>query len=419
MPFFNLGSLGLPTSQAQYLQIWLTAMQQAFPGYTPSEGNLEYVQAQVFASWAADLGSLCSQGSSELFRQFGLQLLGLPYQPGVSATTTLTVNAVDSAGHTLFAGAPVQLTLNGQPVAFQTVQALTIPPGSTSGTVTIAAVQSGSVNNGAGAPASLLNSVDWVSSVTVTAPASGGVNQETDDSYLARLASQLRLLAPRPITAHDFAQMALSFTPIPGSDQQEVGRAAAIDGYDPPTGTYGNEREVTVAVTDSNGNPLNSDTMYGIGGSPSSIVTDSAQWGVAGWLASMREVNFIVNVVAPNYFPVFASVTVAAAPGYAPATVAANVQSALLGYLSPVAFALPQQSLTGWQATQTVRRSIVEATVQNAPGVAYILPGTLALGLSGPPQQTTGDLVISAPFPLPTSSASTIPLSAIQVVQGD
>lgn len=410
----DLAQLGLATSQGQLLQQWLQAMQAAFPGYSPASGNPEYIQAQVIASWAADLAQLCAAGSTELFRQFGTQLLALPYQNGTSASTVATVTAVDTAGYTLPTGTQLTLTLNGAPVAFQTSSPLTIPQGSSSGTVTVIGVSTGSLLNGASGPAELVSQINWVQTITVAGPASGGIDQEDDDQYVQRLAATLQLMAPRPITAPDFATMAINFTPQPGSDQQQVGRAAALDGYDPASNTYGNEREVTVCVTDSNGVALNTDTMYGIGGSSTNIITSPSLWGVAGWLQSLREVNFIVNVIPPAYTPVYVACQLSATSGYTTPTVQANVQAALLSYLSPQNFGLPAGAQVGWTNSQTVYRSKVLAVIQNTAGVDHV--ESLALDVQSPPGNTSGDLALPGAFPLPISTTASIPLGAITVV---
>src|ERR1035441_6080966 len=133
--FMSLVDSGLPVSQGQYLQIWLTAMQAQYPGYTPSLANPEYVQAYIFSAWAAANAQLCSAGATELFRQFGTQLLALPYEQGTPAQAIVTVTAIDTLGHTLPAGTQFTLTLSGSQVGFQTVAPLTIAPSSNSGQV--------------------------------------------------------------------------------------------------------------------------------------------------------------------------------------------------------------------------------------------------------------------------------------------
>jgi hypothetical protein len=83
--FFSLSDLGIAGSSSQLLATWLQNMQAAFPGYQPSAASLEYVQAQIFASFAADLATLCSEGATELFRMYASTLVGIPYQQGTAA----------------------------------------------------------------------------------------------------------------------------------------------------------------------------------------------------------------------------------------------------------------------------------------------------------------------------------------------
>jgi uncharacterized phage protein gp47/JayE len=64
--------------------------------------------------------------------------------------------------------------------------------------------------------------------VTLDAPTAGGVDAESDADYLDRLHELLTLLAPRPILPNDFAVLART---VAG-----VGRATAIDLYNPTTG---------------------------------------------------------------------------------------------------------------------------------------------------------------------------------------
>ena len=492
LPFFDLQQLGLSSSPSQLLTIWLQQMQTAFPGYQPSTGNLEYVMAQIFASWAADLAQLASAGGDELFQTYGTSLIGVAAELGSpaiavvsftasplttpiaqlsaplstgGAITSLPVAALayvvvagsltltDGAGHTqtwtttgaalnatsipvssqtpnfaypsgstisgvaqytLPAGSQVLLSLAGAPLGFVTSTDLPIQSGG-SATANVAAVLPGTAFNGAGSPASMNSQISWLSSVSVISPASAGQDPEDPAAYRDRLAATLQLLAPRPITANDYATMALNFVPQPNTDQQEVGRSTAIDGYDPTSNTYNNSREVTVCVADALGNPLTQDTMYGIGGSSSVPILLPSSWGVLGWLRSLREVNFIVNVVAPNYTAVYVATEVKGLSGFAAATIQTGIQTALMNYLNPTAFGLPQSAQTGWSNTTSVYRSQLLSIIQGVAGVDHVV--SLSLGFGANPTNTTSDLLLPGPFPLPTSSTATIPLNAITVDQ--
>ena len=366
------------------MAIWLQAMQAQWPGYSPQAADRGFIQAQIFASWCAAVAQQCNAGATDLFTTFGTDLVNLPYQTGTPALAIIQVTAVDTSGYTLPSGTQVTLTLSGATVGFTTIQALTIPNGQSTGQITVAAIQSGSATNGAGSPASLVSQVDWVLSVSLVTTASSGVDQEDQDHYANRLATTLQALGYPTCTATDFAIRALDFVPAAGTDQEIVGRASAIDGYDPGTNTYNNERECTVAISDASGNPLNSDTLT----------------AVASMLAFQREVNYIVNVVSPNYTPIYACCTVVPQTGYSAATIQANVQSALLAYLNPQNFGLPQQALSGWVNNQSISMSRVISTIQLAQGVSEVVTGSVAVDVHNPPTNTSADLTLARALPL-------------------
>lgn len=496
--FFALTDLGLASSSSQLLQLWLTAMQAQYPGYQPSEGNLEYIQAQIIAQIAADIAIQASNGATELFRTYATDLVGVPYQQGVAAQAVITLtaqanpsvvatlsspltvaggsistlpvialaygiapgiftltsgvntqtwttngaNAGDTSisvtsqtpnfnyptGATLGGGTAVQqyvvpvlsqFTLDS--LGFQNLTEVDINAGTTAN-LTLTAIQTGIIFNGAGSGGDIqpVQQLAWLAGISLVAPASNGEDPEDDTHYLNRVTTTLQLQAPRPITAADFGTMAVNFTPFPGTDQQEVARATAIDGYDPNSGTFNNAREVTVAAVDSNGFALNNDTLYGYpNGTSSNVVTTTptinAGWGIAGWLQSLREANFIVNVINPTYSLVYVKVSVAPNLGWDNASVQLSVQAALLGYLSPTAWGIPAQGDASWTNTTVLRQSTLMQAVQSAPGVLYVHPGTLAFDVVPNPVNTS-DLTLPGAIPLPISSTASIPTTAITVV---
>ena len=190
--------------------------------------------------------------------------------------------------------AGTQFVLDG--FAFVTYIAYTIDSGNAA-PVQVFAVAPGTAYNGAGSGGNiqLVSQIDWVTTTTLSPgySATGGQDPETADSYLSRLTGTMTTFAQRPITANDYSIMALNFSPLSGTDQQEVGRAAAIDGalLSVPV-----ERSVTLYVTDNNGNPLNSDTLA----------------AVAAWFETLREAGFLITVENPSYQPVYVTAQVQA-----------------------------------------------------------------------------------------------------------
>ncbi len=496
--FLSLTDLGLAGSSSQLLSDWLTQMQLVYPGYSPSASNLEYIQAQIFASHAADLAQLCSQGATELFRAYAVELVGVPYQQGTAAqalvaltpqanpATLATLSAALNTGggivsipvialtYGIAAGTIVitdptlahtqtwtmtaasagdtQLSVSSQTPNFAypvgsvisggtALQTYSLPALSqfnldslgfvnlapqtvTAGTslnVTLTAVQTGQIFNGAGSGGLVeaIQQLPWLTSTAIVTSATGGIDPEDDAHYLNRVKVALQLQAPRPVTAVDFGTMALNFSPYPGTDQQEVGRATSVDGYNPVDLSTGNPRMVAVCVTDANGFALNSDTLYGyVGGTSTNVIltvpNPTNGWGIAGWLQSLREITFVVNVISPTYSPIYVTVTVKAATGWDSTSVAANVQSALLGYLSPQAWGLPPSSQIGWQNTTTIFKSALVSVVQRTAGVDHIVDDTLKVG-TALGTVAAADLALTGPVALPTSSILTIPTSQITV----
>ncbi len=467
MAFVDLSSLGYASSAQQLYATWLTYMQAQYPSYVPAAANPENVQALAFCDLAADVTQVGVVVPDAIFRAFGTKLANVVYQTGVAALANIQVTASDTLGHTLPAG--TSLTIG--PFGFSTLTTLTIPNGASIGTVNAQAVAPGVAFNGATNPTAFAATFDWVNAVTALAPASGGIDPEDDLTFQNRLSSLLKLQAPRPITAGDYATMALSFPPAPGTDQQQIGRATAIDGYlkaaasftvtlnatttatvtaAPGTGitaaqgatitgtnipantivqsattntiilsnaatgsgsitatvggTLGNQRTVTVGATDALG------TQWG-GGSPATDTLNALQT----WLASFREVNFNVNVIAPTYTPVYLTVSVHLLPGFDPTVTAASIQSAVIAALSPALYNLPPfGDASAWLQGTTIYYSRLMAIIQQAGGgaVDHVIDGSLLIGTAPSPTSQL-DLVLPGPIALPTSTSSTVTVTVV------
>src|SRR5262249_32858979 len=161
--------------------------------------------------------------------------------------------------------------------------------------------------------------------------------------------------------------------------------------------SYGNERSVGVFVTDAEGGALNSDTLD----------------AVEGWFESLREVNFNVSVSSPTYVPIYVTCSVHPLTGWDSATVQTNTQTAIVNFLTPANWGLPQSSATGWSNYPTIYASKLNAVVQSAGGVDYV--ESLKFGLTASPTNTS-DLTLYAAAPLPQATDTTVPASAITLI---
>jgi hypothetical protein len=206
----------------------LESLRAAIPGWEPADGNLEVWLLAAHARISAEVATVASSVPTAVFRAFGERVIGLPPLDGVAATAQSMWVARDSAGYTIPAGTQVGYRVSGDTmIVFATAVEASIGAGAT--TISPVALTAVSVGVGAnGVPAGLLEAIDalsWLDTVTTITVSSGGVDAELDDTYLARLAAELQLMAPRPILPDDFAVLARR---VDG-----VTRALAVDGYDP------------------------------------------------------------------------------------------------------------------------------------------------------------------------------------------
>jgi uncharacterized phage protein gp47/JayE len=206
------------------------------PGWEPADGNLEVWILQAVARQVAELTAVAADVPAAIFRQFGTQLVGLAPQAGARATLTSFWTARDNLGYTIPAGTQVAYRVTGDDlIVFEVVGDTVITPGAT--TLSGVALQATDVGTGWNAvptgPLELVDALSWVESVAASTVSAGGVDAETDDAYLDRLADDLRLLTPRPILPDDFSTLARNVTgvtarwrerPRPGHERGPAGR---------------------------------------------------------------------------------------------------------------------------------------------------------------------------------------------------
>lgn len=336
------------------------------PGWVPQEGHLEVWLVEALARIEAETRDVATRVPPSIFRYFGKSLMGIAATEAAAAQMQSTWTTTDNAGYTIEVGTTVGHRISGdEMIYFQTKAEVVIPAGQTStavGEVELVAVDQGERGNAipSGTQLTLVDALAFVRGITTTTTSSGGVNGESDEDYMDRLAQELTLLSPRPILANDFAVLAQR---IAGVD-----RAVAIDGYNPNNRTFGNERMVAVAVADEAGNAV-----------PGSVRTE-----VSTYLDSLRETNFVVNVIDPSYTTVNVTATLKRLPGADPGTVTEAATAALRSYLSPAE----------WSWSPVVRHYELVALLDRIAGVDYvdaltvpssniILPGVAALVTAG------------------------------------
>lgn len=352
----------------------LELMSVVIPGFVPKEAHLEVWLLETVARMNAETRYLFTLVSDSIFRYFGEKLLNISPIEGAYATAQTTWTMLDDAGYTVSAGTHVAYRLAGDKLAmFYTLEDVVIPPGSTSASgVTIQALTRGSAMNSLGTSGlELVDSLSYVSTVTAAAATAGGVDPETNLEYLSRLRDELTLLTPRFVLAADAAVLARRIT--------GVARALGIDNYDPGPATFGHEKMMTLAVVGEDGLPLSS-----------GIKAD-----VEEYLESLRELNFVLHVVDPEYTEIDVTFVVVAHSGYNLSTVDAQATAAVTSYLSPANWAGGSETPPNWRTSENVVRYLEVAEVLNrVDGVHYVDSLTVNGG--------TTNVTLTGVAPLPT-----------------
>lgn len=357
----------------------LDYMTANIPGYVPYEGQLDVWLINALARMVAEARDVASRVPTSIFRFFGKSILRLAPIEAVSAAALSTWTMKDALGYTVLAGTVIARETSGDTsVPFRTMADFTVPPGQTTiANIPVEAVEPGVAGNGIAAGSALpVDALEFISSIATTTTSSGGVDAETDEEYLDRLAAELELLTPRPVLPADFAVMARR---VAG-----VERAVAIDGFNPADGTLNNERMVAVAVVDSLGNPLGT------------VVKDS----VKSDLQARREINFVVNVIDPTYTAIDVTVTVKAKPGYDAAALDTAIENALNQFFSPARWAGGNEDPPVWRDEKVVRYLEVAEVINQVEGVAFITTtgGLFDLLVEG----GRADVTMAGTAPLPT-----------------
>lgn len=306
------------TDQDAIAQQVFTDLSGRVDGWQAHDGNLDTWLVESFSEVGAEIRSLAADVPASIFMTYGQLVLGISPKLATGAGGLATFTAKDAAGYTLDNGTQFALAISGNDlVAFATQQQVAIAPGETEVVdVPFTAVETGANGNGLSGAGQMLDPVTWVSAVTVPDATTGGADAETPQDYLDRLVNLLPVVALRPILPQDFAILALQ---VDG-----VGRAVAMNLYNPADGTWTNARTVTLILTDVNGSPC------------SAGVKATAQQQ----LEALREVNWVVHVIDATYTPVAVAFDVIAYAGQDQTTVHDTAVANVTAYLQPAGFRL-------------------------------------------------------------------------------
>jgi hypothetical protein len=204
----------LDTDPEAIFQDFVEFVQEFYPNYQVSEGQLDVIIARFFAVQSSFTADMASRVQRAIFRYFGNSLANIPPLPGSFATAS--VNFVVSApvgtspSQTLLIPTGTLMgiiDIDGDMQLFSLIEDINILATEVSVVGNIRALEQGVVSNGLTGPVQMIEQVDWVTSATVSGATSGGTDPEEDDDYINRLTQNLVLMAPRPLLANDFAIM--------------------------------------------------------------------------------------------------------------------------------------------------------------------------------------------------------------------
>lgn len=251
-------------------------------GWEAHDGNPDTWLVESFAEVAAEVRALARDVPNAIFATFGSEVLGLPRRIPAPALGVTRWTAQDDRGYSVRPGLQITIDRAGDDrVGFEVLRGGVIEPGEVMiDNVEVVAVIEGADANGLQGLCEVSDPIDWVQAVEITRPTVDGDDGQTVEDYLDTLSNLLRIIAFRPVLPWDFALLALQ---VPG-----VGRAVAMDGFEPSDGTWGHQRQVALVVTDRLGERLPA-------GVKDTIRTS---------LEQAREINFRVPILDPLYDPV-------------------------------------------------------------------------------------------------------------------
>lgn len=364
-------------------------------GYEAKSTALEVIILSVAAALFAGTAQTSAVVLNAIFRQFGTQLLKLPFNEGASATGKTKWTIVPAEGvRTIEAGTQIEAGGQGFYVEVDTE----VKAKATSVELQVIALERGTEGNKVSGVAQQINPYDWVTEVQFVGETADGAEQESDAEYLIRLAGQLQLQAPRPVNAADFAPFILG---VPSGILPAgivVGRATAIDLYDAATSEEGVPNCCTTWVLGPEGELLSTPDIEAL----------------ETWVRKYLALNFLAFVRSPATEIIYCTFKVHVLSTYNAEAVVANAKAAVISLLSKKTWGNPTASTTGstqWINEKVVRYNVILGTIEAVPGVAYCLPGSegLKIGTSATPTGTT-DITLSGAGPviLPEATTATV-----------
>lgn len=360
----------LPDDPDANAEAILNRLQDSIPGWVPNDGDPLVALASELGREQADLAALAVLAIATAAAGMGETVFAVPALQAVAASQVveLTLSAADTIGPDFVV---VGTTDAGVEVSLAPTATVALPLGVTQ--VVMTAIVPGEDANGI-PPGELTVATATPSVVSAVAisTSTDGRDAETLDAYLDRLADTLATLRFGGVRATDLAALSRG---VPG-----VARAYGIDLYNPAAPAVPAERTATVFPVDAAGQP----------------VSAGVKAALATYLATLREVNFVINVADPTYTAITVAYTAVGEAGTTPATVQTEINVALASYLSPAVWGSTADDPQAWVAAPKVRFLDIARVIGSVPGVAYVASLTLNGGTADVTLTGTGAVLPAA-----------------------
>lgn len=354
-----------------------------WPNWDENEGDFEAWFIAALVRIVAEAIEMGSDVPSTIIAYLGKWVFRVPLIEAVSAevTSTWILNA-NPAGRTIEAGDSV--LIDGIP--FEVASPVVLAPGdlvTNDGQVTLRAVTPGTAGTGLGGlnvEAELLDPpYDWVDSITLEGPTTGGKDEETPEDYLDRISTRLTIYRPAVVVDKDFAIWARDLALQKGV----VARVLALDLYNPVTNSWNNDKYVTlVMIDDVTGADLSTDVK--------DFIQDEIQ--------KMREVNFVLPIINANKSSVHVNYAGVVSDGEIPAEIKIAVDESIEQFLLSINWGRTTSGL--WKNQPVVRFQDLSAVLNAVPGFDHWTSLTFAVG-AGPQNQSDKTLPGVAPLTQP------------------
>jgi uncharacterized phage protein gp47/JayE len=343
------------------------ALTAAMPALILPPGTGLDILIRSFAPLVAENRQMLTEQLAEAFQYAGEKIFRVPRQLATQATGLADFTIGHTNGYEIPAGTEISLDKgDGTRVAFATRTLTVIPNGqSTALDVEVVAVEAGAAGSGVSGDALVEQPfLADVATVTVSPATTGGVDEENATAYLDRLAETTPLLAFTLVNSADFERDA--------RNEPLIDRALVIPGYKADTGTPNQGGHFTVAVEQGGADP----------GAPVRSALQARQ-------QAMVPPNVVVWVIAPTFTDID---VVFAAKRYAEfdtADVETRAEQAILDFLNPARFGLPQAGdVPLWLPQNKVRYTDLIAVLEGVIGLETIVGEGTATTTNGSPNLT-------------------------------